>query len=176
MWDGNIHECRCQDISWHQMFLELELRVVVTDCCGCWELNEPGLSGRVVHWEPFLQRYWMHLDYGFYFGLWLDYIVLIFCYFSILQFYLFCYIFTLQGKCTCTIIHCGSERSWFSSSTIQVLGLILGGQAWCLLPAGLPYQPFCVLFNNTGIELRALSICFAVKLYPQPSFSKKNVL
>lgn len=38
---------------------------------------------------------------------------------------------------------------------------------WLTLPA------FCVLFNHTGIELRALSICFAIKLYPQPSFFKK---
>lgn len=23
----------------HQILLELELQVVVTDCCGCWELS-----------------------------------------------------------------------------------------------------------------------------------------
>lgn len=43
--------------SWHQILLERELQVVVTDCCGFWELNEPGLSGRALHVEPALQRY-----------------------------------------------------------------------------------------------------------------------
>lgn len=118
--------------SWHQILLERELQVVVTDCCGFWELNEPGLSGRALHVEPALQRYWMHLDYGFYFGLWLDYIVLIFCYFSVLQ---FCYMFYFSGKVHMYPNVLVEVRGVdFLLLPYRFLGLILGGQTWWEVP------------------------------------------
>lgn len=85
-----------------------------------------------IHVEPALQRYWMHLDYGFYFGLWLDYIVLIFCYFSVLQ---FCYMFYFSGKVHMYPNVLVEVRGVdFLLLPYRFLGLILGGQTWWEVP------------------------------------------